>query len=86
MSGHYAYTFSSDVIDPIVQKPDWAAYEQKALKQNMWYYTPAVHIASFQLPAFVDRVIGRAATERSSAEMQLKSRERFMGLVMQLCA
>lgn len=27
----------------------------------MFYYTPAVHSAAFQLPAYVDRVVGQRA-------------------------
>ena len=55
MSGHYAYTFSSDKIDPLTATVDWDAYGRKGMGAAMFYYTPAVHEAAFQLPAFVDR-------------------------------
>ena len=55
MSGHYAYTFSSDKIDPLTATVDWDAYERKGMRAAMFYYTPEVHEAAFQLPAFVDR-------------------------------
>lgn len=50
MSGHYAYTFMSGAIDPLETPIDWEAYDAKRLDADMFYYTPAVHSAAFQLP------------------------------------
>jgi S-adenosylmethionine decarboxylase len=92
MSGHYAYTFSSDAIDPldfINSPPDWPAFAAKGLDRDMHYYTPQVHVAAFQLPAFVDRVVGQGALRPSlngggepSDDRGRRQvwRERFMGL------
>ena len=59
MSGHYAYTFSSGTVNPLATSIDWESYDSKQLDQTMFYYTPSVHSASFQLPAYVDRVLGQ---------------------------
>jgi len=50
MSGHYAYAFMSGAVDPLSSAVDWKAYEAKHLDAEMFYYTPAVHSAAFQLP------------------------------------
>jgi hypothetical protein len=82
MSGHYAYTFASDAVDPL-KWPDWEAYRRKGLEQEMWYYSPPVHVAAFQLPAFVDRVLGQAAIKLAMGGTDRRPwSEEFMGLVL----
>jgi spermidine synthase len=54
-SGHYSFMFASDAVHPFLERPDWNAWNAKAISTR--YYNPDVHYASFLLATQLQTVL-----------------------------
>ena len=51
--GLWSFTFCSQDVDPIGQAPN----NLRSVREELQYYTPALHRAAFALPAFAERLL-----------------------------